>query len=410
MNKPLRVLQINTVYGIGSTGSAVAEISDEIKRTGGEAFIAYAGTNAKVENGFYMGGSFSRKADALKSRVFGLQEYGNKSKTKRLLRWIDQIKPDVAHLHNLHSHYINLPMLLRYLAQKDIPTVVTLHDCWFFTGKCTHYAAANCEKWKSGCGGCPQLKKDVPSWFFDRSAKMWADKKRLLSAIPRLAVVGVSDWITNQAKESFLGSAKIVRRIYNWIDLDSFYPRREETFSKYGATGDKFTVICIGAGWKKGSSRLNDLLLLAEKLPSDMQIVLVGNAEDADTLPSNVISVGYVSGTDDLARLYSQADAYVHLSREDTFGKVIAEAMSCGIPAVVYNSTACPEIVGDGCGRVVETGNVDEICRALIEIKQKGKSAYSAACSASVSKRFEKRRLLEKTTTLYRELIRGEKE
>lgn len=404
----MKVLQINAVYGRGSTGRIVAEVAEAVKRTGGESFVAYQHAVETVENGFAIGNSFSRNSEALRSRVFGMQEYGNKSATKRLLRWIEHIQPSVVHLHNLHSHYVHLPLLLRYLAKNDIPTVITLHDCWFFTGKCTHYTTAKCNKWQTGCGNCPQLKKDIPSWFFDRTAKMWSDKKRLFAEIPRLAVIGVSDWVTGEAKKSFLREAKLVESIYNWIDLSVFYPRKDDVRAQYGVCKDKFTVLCIGAGWQEGTTKFNDLLSLSRKLPADMQIVLAGKVDEGQHLPNNVIPIGYINGVDELAKVYSMADAYVHVSHEDTFGKVIAEAMACGTPAVVYNSTACPEIVGKGCGYVVDTGDIDGICRALAAIRQNGKESYVSACVAWVTDRFEKEKLLAKTFALYQNLIRGE--
>ena len=401
----MKVLQINAVYGSGSTGRIVADISDTIKRAGGESFVAYQRTTERMENGFAMGNSFDCKVDALRARVLGLQACGSKRTTKRLLRWMDEIKPDVVHLHNLHGNYIHLPLLCNYLAKKDIATVITLHDCWFFTGKCTHYTTVKCNKWQTGCGNCPQLKKDIPSWFFDRTAKMWKEKKELFSAIPRLAVVGVSDWIKNEGKKSFLRNASIIKRIYNWIDLNVFYPRVENVRVQYGIPEDKFTVLCIGAGWKEGMLKFDDLFALAAKLPSNMQIVLVGNVETDNQLPKNVISIGYIHHMDELAKLYSQADAYVHLSREDTFGKVIAEAMACGTPAIVYRSTACPELIGNGCGYIVEKGDIEAVCNVLLKIEKDGKDAYTKHCVEFVKGNFKKEQLLSETLQLYQSLV-----
>src|SRR5690606_16107830 len=114
--------------------------------------------------------------------------------------------------------------LLKYIAQKDIPTVITLHDCWFFTGKCFHYTAVGCYKWKEECNHCPRVHKDNPSWFFDRSKKMYQDKKEWFGRMKHLAIVGVSDWITGRATQSLLKNARIITRIYNWVDFDVFKP------------------------------------------------------------------------------------------------------------------------------------------------------------------------------------------
>ena len=250
------------------------------------------------------------------------------------------------------------------------------------------------------------MEKHIPSWFFDRTAEMWAEKKRLFGAIPRLAVIGVSDWITGEAKQSFLADAKIVKRIYNWIDLDVFCPRGNDARDTYGISHDKFVILCIGAGWTKGSLKTQDLLALAEKLDADAEILLAGAVDFADSLPKNIKHVGYISSTDDLAKLYSACDVYVHLSREDTFGKVIAEALACGTPAIVYNATACPEIVGAGCGYAVEAGNVDAILEKVNEVKSSGKAQYRDACLAFTKANFAKNKLIDDTIDLYKSLIK----
>lgn len=402
----MKVLQINAVYGSGSTGRTVKELDEYLTLEGCTSLVATPSA-CKKDNVYVISNTVDRKLHAICSRVTGKQAVYSNFQTNKLLKWIRSEKPDVVHLRNLHANYINVNKLLRFLGEEDIPTVITLHDCWFFTGKCTHYTSAKCDKWQTGCGNCPQLKKDIPSWFFDRTAKMWKDKKELFSAIPRLAVVGVSNWITNEGKKSFLGNAKIIKRIYNWIDLDVFYPRTDNVFAKYGVLEDKFTVLCIGAGWKDGTPRFEDLLALSNRLPKGMQIVLVGNVETEKQLPSNVTAIGYVNSVDELAKLYSQANVYVHLSREDTFGKVIAEAMACGTPAIVYHSTACPELIGENCGYVVETGNLDAVVDALLKVEKDGKAKYSNYCIEFVKENFEKEKLLSETLQLYQSLVKG---
>ena len=405
----MKVLQINAVYGSGSTGRTVKELDEFLIQKGCVSLLATPSA-CKKDNVYVIGDTLDQKFHALRSRITGKQAVYSNFATNKLLKWIKSEKPDVVHLRNLHANYINVNKLLRFLGKEDIPTVVSLHDCWIFTGKCTHYTTAKCYKWQTGCHHCPQLKKDIPSWFFDRTAKMWKDKKELFSAIPRLAVVGVSNWITNEGKKSFLGNANIIKRIYNWIDLDVFYPRTDNVFAKYGVLEDKFTVLCIGAGWRDGTARFEDLLRLSNRLPKDMQIVLVGGVETKKKLPSNVKAIGYVNSVDELAKLYSQASAYVHLSREDTFGKVIAEAMACGTPAIVYNSTACPELIGDNCGYVVKTGDLDAVVDALLKVAKDGKAKYAKYCVEFVKENFEKEKLLSETLDLYKSLVKGDTE
>ena len=401
----MRVLQINAVCDIGSTGRICRELNDYILSIGHEGRILYGNGKSDYQYAEKVSCQIGVKLHGLASRILGKNAAYSPFATQKILDYIDSFQPEVVHLHNLHGNYVSVKPLLQRLASKNIPTVITLHDCWFFTGKCTYYSAENCQKWKSGCGKCPILKKHIPSWFFDRTAEMWAEKKRLFGEIPRLGVVGVSDWITNEAKQSFLADAKIVKRIYNWIDLDVFCPRGDAGREKFGVSKDKFAILCIGAGWTKDSPKTKDIIAMADKLDGDCEIVLAGAVDFADSLPKNVKYVGYLSSTDDLAQLYSACDVYVHVSREDTFGKVIAEALSCGTPAIVYDTTACPEIVGAGCGYAVEVGNVAAILEKIIEVKKQGKQHYSADCRAFAKANFAKNKLIDDTIDLYKSLI-----
>lgn len=400
----MKVLQINAVYETSSTGRITEELDCFLQDNGIESIVAVSQTTKQKDNLYQIGGVIDHKLHALFSRISGLQGYYSLAETKKLIHWIEKESPDIIHLHNLHANYIHLPMLLQYIAKKDIATVLTLHDCWFFTGKCMHYTDAQCYKWKEECHHCPKLKTDNKSWFFDRTAKMWADKKRLFLNIPRLAVIGVSDWITNEAKKSFLQNASMVKRIYNWINLDVFYPRKADIRERYCLPKDKFLILCISAIWSIKSKRGEGLLALANDLPKDVQLVVAGKVDENIKLPKNVAVVGYISSTEELAELYSGVDVYVHLSREDTFGKVIAENLACGTPAIVYNSTACPELIGEGCGYVVATGNIEELKNAIDLIKENGKSYYSNKCIEYVKNNFEKEKLIEETINVYKVL------
>ena len=406
----MKVLQINAVYGTGSTGRIVAEINDDLRRTGHSSIIATSQSTGASDETYIIGTKVGRKIHALLSRFSGKQAYFSTCATKQLIKWIEKEKPDIIHLHNLHANYINLGLLLNYIKKKNISTVITLHDCWFFTGKCTHYTEHGCYKWQEGCYDCSQLKKDNTSWFFDRTEKLWKEKKMWFKQLPNLAVIGVSDWITNEAKKSFLKDATIVKRIYNWIDLDIFYPIEDGTKDKYNLPKDKFLILCISAGWSESSTKYKDLIELSERLGAEERIVLIGNISESIKLPNNIIHLGYISDTNELAKVYSCVDAYVHLSHEDTFGKVIAEAMACGTPAIVYNATACPELIGENCGYVVEKGNIDGIIAAILKIKEKGKNSFSSSCVQFVNENFEKNKLIEETKEVYVQLLEENKE
>ncbi len=382
----MKVLQINAIYKNGSTGRTMWELHNFLTENEIESYIASPKPQGQDEC-YMIGDKLDWKKHALYSRVFGLQGYYSKASTKQLIEHIKKISPDVVHLRNLHANYINLKDLFSYLSKNDIPTVLTLHDCWFYTGKCAHYTVAGCDKWKTGCNNCIKLKTDNRSWFFDRTKKMYDDKKAYYESIPRLAVVGVSDWITNEARQSILSSAKIIKRVYNWIDLNTFSPSNDalKKKSELGLDG-KYVILGVASIWsdKKG---LDTFLELSKSLESDEKIVLVGNL-GMENLPDNIINIPSTNDVKELVDIYSMADIFLQLSPEESFGKVVAESLACGTPVVTINSTANAELANESCGKVVEKDNADELLIAFREIKQNGKAAYSENCRKFAEENF----------------------
>lgn len=403
----MKVLQINAVYKISSTGRTVLELHQFLQKKGVDSFVACSNGNG-CEGIYLIGTDFEKKLHALLSRMSGLQGYFSGKGTRKLIRYIEQIKPDIVHLRNLHANYVNMPMLLGYLAQYDIGTVVTLHDCWFYTGKCTHYTIAKCSKWQGGCGHCPQLEKDNKSWFFDRTVKIWKDKKAWFGAIPRLAVIGVSDWITDEARKSLLGHAKIIRRIYNWIDLKAFqYADSEKLLEKWGLE-DKFVILGIASQWseKKG---LDTFIRLGEKIGDDTRIVLVGNMPEC-SLPEYIIHIPAINDVQELVGFYSMADVFLQMSLEESFGKTVAEALACGTPVITVDSTANGELVPKNCGIVLETLEIPTILAALYEVKNCGKAYYKDFCRKFAEDHFDLSERSEDYMDVYQELMEFRKE
>ncbi|WP_215114233.1 glycosyltransferase [Exiguobacterium sp. s70] len=372
----MRILHINAIHEEKSTGRICKEISSVAVAHGHESVVAYA-TGPDTGSGFRIGSSFDQKRHALLSRLSGKQGYFSKGATAELIDYIESYKPDVVHLHNLHGNYIHFETLFNWLSHTDTPTVLTLHDCWFYTGKCTHYTRTGCERWRDGCGSCPRLALDNPSWGLDRTAEMWQDKKRWFENISRLAVIGVSDWITIEARFSFLGNAKMIRRIYNWVDLDIFYPRDTSGLREVLGLENRFVLLGVASSWDD-SKGLSDFLQVAQALP-EARLLLVGDLPDI-TLPVNVIHIPSTNRIEELADYYALADVFLNLSVEESFGKVTAEAMASGTPVVVLDATANPELVPPTCGEVIQPQRLEAVIAAIEKMKRLGKEHYTDSC------------------------------
>ena len=234
---------------------------------------------------------------------------------------------------------------------------------------------------------------------------MWLDKKKAYESLDKYAVVAVSDWLLHEAEKSIMKNATTLLRIYNSIDMNVFCNQPSNLREKLSLE-DNFVILGV-ATLLEESKGLSLFIKLATIMPKNWRIVLVGELCDNVNLPNNIIHVGKTESVVELAKYYSMADAFVQMSVEETFGKVTAEALSCGTPAVVFNSTANPELVGEGCGYVVEPKNVEMVLQSLKEIENNGKNAYSKACRAFIEKHMDKEKNLSAFVEVYEKLLRS---
>lgn len=354
----MKVLQVNATYGLGSTGTIVRDLKECCEANGIECYVAYALASEKVEGGYKIGNWFFNKLHALLARIAGKQAYFSHLPTLMFILYVKKLQPDVVHLHNLHANYINLPMLLKYLAKNDIRTIITLHDCWWFTGGCFHYTAAGCNRWLNKCGDCPKRFTDTPAYLCDRSAKILENRKKLLLSIPRLTIVGVSDWISNEARKSFLAS-KEIKTIHNGIDLTVFKPTPSDLRERLGLI-DKYVILGPASKWLDPVNKAVFDYFVAN-MKDDEVLLLFGTEKTDRPLPTNVNLYGYTRDKHELAALYTMADVFVNCTREDSLSLINVEAQACGTPVVTFDATGPKETVDGKGGIYVTCGNYEQL-------------------------------------------------
>lgn len=368
----MRILQINAVYVTKSTGRSCKELHDWAVEHGHEVLTVY-GNEPRIEvpetEAIYLGSTLEHKIHALTGRMAGDVGIGSWNATRHLLEIIRDYKPDIVHLRNLHGNFVHIPMLLRFLAEEDVPTIAQTDDCFWFTGGCMHYTENSCDGWRRDCLNCQFLNRGKNYIFKNRASFALKRKAELFRAIPRLAVIGVSKWTAKQAQKSTaLCHAPIIDYVYNWINLDIFRPQSIGT-NRYirdsiGIKSDEIMVLGVASGWGMNKG-LDYFIRLRYILPPTTHICLVGKIESTVNLPNGITAFGTTESTAKLAELYSAADVFVHLSIEETFGKVTAEALACGTPAIVYDSTASPELVSPETGVVVAPGDLKTVAEAI---------------------------------------------
>ncbi len=356
--------------GSGSTGKICLAVSELLNEQGVENYILYTQDDSDYPYGIKYADRKGLKIEALKSRVFGNYGFNSAAITKSLIARLEEIAPDIVHLHNLHGHNCNLDMLFTYLKSKSIRIFWTFHDCWAFTGYCTHFDYIGCEKWKIGCDNCPQ--RGTYSWLFDRSRALY-DRKKALFADLDITVITPSRWLADLVKYSFFSPCE-ARVINNGIDLEVFRPAESDFCNRYGLEGKK-VLLGVSYNWDKMKG-IDIFERLASDLDDSYRIVLVGARYEGN---SKIIALGRMENQRQLAEIYTAADAFVNPTRQENFPTVNLEALACGTPVVCFASGGTGETVDETCGICVPRDDYEALKEAVVRLCEE-KPFTSQAC------------------------------
>lgn len=375
----MKVLIINVVCGICSTGRICTDLATALKAQGHEVKIAYGRGNVPEQfqkDAVKIGSDLDVKFHAMKARFLDGAGFGSRAATVKFIKWVEEYDPDVVHLHNIHGYYVNVVVLFDYLKKSGKKVIWTLHDCWSFTGHTAYCDAANCKRWVKGCYTCPLLKEYPASWV-DRSRQNWKKKKEVFTGLYDMTIITPSKWLGTWVKDSFLKEYP-VNVINNGIDARGFYPI-ESDFRKKNSLDGKFVLLGVATSWDamKGYS---DYLKLADVLGEEYQVVLVGlTKRQVKILPKSVIGIERTVNVQELAKIYTAADLFLNLSYCENYPTVNIEAMACGTPVLTYKTGGSPEIVERYGGIVIEQGDVIAIadkCRDLKNGKEKVTNSF----------------------------------
>lgn len=375
-----------------STGKIAEDISKVAIRHGWETYTAW-GRFAKpsVSTQIQVGSKLDTYMHYAAHRLFDREGLMSNGATRKLVQRIEEIKPDIIHLHNIHDHYLNYPLLFEYLAKADIPVVWTQHDCWSFTGGCMYFDLLNCDAWKSGCINCPEKR----AFLANSAEKQLRLKQELLSHIKSLTFVPVSKWLAGLIKQSVQGHRDIIT-IHNGIDLTVFKPMR-------GASSIKFNILGVAAVWHKRKG-FDDFIKLREMLSEDFVITLVGlSPEQVKMLPPGIKGITRTSNLDEMVQLYSEADVFVNPTYSDNFPTTNIEALACGTPVITYKTGGSPEAVDTKTGVVIEQGNINALADAIMNMRDYPLS--SEDCRKRAEDMFDKERCFEEYIDLYNKLL-----
>lgn len=393
----MRVLLINSVCGIRSTGRICTDLARKFEEEGHEVKIAYGRVDEVPEQfqkyAVRIGNDLDLKLHALRTRILDEHGFGSKGATKEFLKWANEYNPDLVWLHNIHGYYINVEMLFAWIkSRENLQVKWTLHDCWAFTGHCSHFVAVKCEQWKNQCTICQEKHLYPASRLKNNCENNYHRKKIAFTGVKNLTLITPSKWLADLTRESFLKEYPVEVH-YNEIDT-SVFKETPSDFRKINGLEDKKVILGVASTWTERKG-IVDLMLLSKMLNDKYVLVLVGISElelkkywknqrtreaistnsiksastietengiaipcDVDILyemitkekpqkytekKARILCVPRTNSKKELAEIYTAADILVNPTYEDTYPTVNLEAKACGTKIITYNVGGCVE-------------------------------------------------------------------
>lgn len=367
-----RLLLINSVCGIRSTGRICADIANEYEAKGWQVRIGYGRVDFVPEDckrwAVKIGTTLEMKVHGLITRIFDRHATGVCSyfATKKFLKWADEYDPDELWLHNLHGYYLNVELLFKWIKSRpNMKVRWTLHSCWPFTGHCSHFTSVNCTRWEAGCYDCPQKSSYPASKVFDNARNNWWMKRSVFCGVKDMSLITPCQWLADITRRSFLKEYP-VEVVKNRVDLSEFKRVRSD-FRTQNGIQDKKVILGVSLPWTKRKG-LNDFLRLRDLLEEEYVIVLVGVSKEQNRcLPRGIVGIEKTNSRKALAEIYSAADWFFNPTQEDTFPTVNLEARACGCKIVTYDTGGCAETV-EGYDKAIVLYGADKSPEGFVRV------------------------------------------
>ena len=398
----MNILHINTLDSIGGAAKVAHRLKDNLKERGHYSWMLVGYKFGKspdvkqIPRNKYLQFGFNIFSTII------LRPYLIFRSTFRIKDRTDVKNSDIIHLHNLHGGYFN-PLALPELTELK-PTIYTLHDMWALTGHCAH--SFDCDKWQTGCGGCPYLKV-YPALWYDVTHKLWGIKKDIYKK-SNFVIVVPSKWMKNKLEKSILSDKKVYL-IYNGIDSEIFHPMdKADVRKKLNLPLDK-TILMFSAhkGIKNFWHGGDYVLKVLEQIDDENILFLnIGSTENLDKrIKKSIewISIPHVNSETTMAEYYAASDLFVYPSIADSSSLVVVESMACGTPVIAFETGGIPELLTNmRTGYIARYKDVDDFVKGIKLFLNNVDLRTKAGLSAR--RDVEEHFTLDRMVTLYEEL------
>ncbi len=247
----------------------------------------------------------------------------------------------IVHLHNLHGDFFS-PALFPYLL-KNKKTIWTIHDEAFITGHCS--CTLGCDKWKMGCGNCPDL-SIYPPVLKDKTREVLKLKKKWILQI-NPTVITPSHWLEQRVRTAY-PELKNIKTIPNGIDTTIFHPKNKiESKKALNIPLDKKLILFVAEFATNNPFKGGNILreIIQQNTNKNLVFITVGGKNESSF--ENHLTFPFISNREELAKLYNACDVLLYPTQADNLPLVILEAMACGTPVIASKLGGIPEIITD---------------------------------------------------------------
>lgn len=325
----MKVAEITT-FPWFSVGKIASSITDYLNDNGSACKLFYARDYREGVNYNKFANNFEIYFNAFSARIFDNDGFCYSFSTNRLIKELNNFKPDIVHLHTLHGYFLNIKKLFFYLNKNHIKIVWTMHDTRAITGHCAFFGDGNCANWlNSECRSC-KFKNEYPkSIVLNRAHSNYLKKKSIYNMFNKkdLYIVSPSNWLNSFVSKSILGKFDH-SVIHNGIDATKF--------KNLNLVRNK-TLLCVASVWEQRKN-LKKILEISENLKV-WKIIVVGNIPINlnEKQYKNISFVKRTKSFEELIHFYNTSSIFFNPTLSDNYPTVNIEAQLCGLPVLCYD-------------------------------------------------------------------------
>lgn len=318
---------------------------------------------------------------------------------------------DLIHLHDPPNfNMLGFPWLTR-----QIPTVWTLHNQTAFTGNCLY--SYDCDRWQRSCGQCPQFGQWPLLWLHRDGSRLNLFSKRWLYRFSRLSIVGVSEWISQQTRQSILGHFPI-QTILNGVDTALYNPlhQKEKLREKLNIPQEANVILFSIAGNIRDNRKGLDIIInaLSKLHTPNLYLIPLGIASGSAEIEAQLADYPHrdfesVSNPQQLNQLLNATDLIWHPSRADNLPLMPIEGFAAGVPVIATTVGGVQEIVThDETGYLIPTNDPETLAQKTDEffaLPSARQTEMAKAARDRAETHFSLERFLDEHEALYQAVM-----